>query len=634
MNDLLKDINNPQDLKKLTPEQLVELASEMRELIINTISKYGGHLASSLGVVELTIALHYIFDTPEDKIVWDVGHQTYAHKILTERKEKFHTIRQYEGLSGFPHPEESIYDPFLTGHASTAISASLGIAEGMKKKGDNHHVIAVVGDGSLTGGLAFEGLNQAGHFERNFIVILNDNEMFISPNVGAMAAYLSKVTTGHRYIKFRKEVEYFLKSIPKIGKHVAKRIKRLEEALKSIIVPGILFEEMGFKYVGPIEGHNIHYLLETLNNVKEISGPVLVHVITHKGKGYKPAEDNPCSFHGVMPFDIESGSFNKNKHSIPSYTQVFGDTIIKLAEENDKLLAVTAAMAEGTGLCRFREEFPNRFYDVGIAEAHAITFSAGMASQGFKPVVAIYSTFLQRAFDQIIHDICISNLPVTLVLDRAGIVGADGATHQGIFDISYLRFLPNMVLMAPKDENELQHMLKTAVELNQPVAIRYPKAIGEGVPLDNKLKSLELGRAEVLKTGKNVLILAVGNMVYPALCASEKLKDISIEATVVNIRFVKPLDKETILRLAKEIKLIITLEENVLQAGFGSAIVEFLAENGQNDCVVKRLGIPDEFVEHGSQTELRKKYGLDVESIVDSVRIMIGTDMFKVLKNR
>jgi len=625
MEEILKRVNYPGDLKKLTLKELEVLASEIRELIVRVISKNGGHLASSLGVVELTIALHYVFNAPEDKIIWDVGHQSYAHKILTGRKDKFPTIRKYKGLSGFPHPEESIYDPFITGHASTSISAALGIAEAMRYMGDEHYVIAVIGDGSLTGGLSFEGLNHAGRFKKNFIVILNDNEMSISPNVGAIASYLSKVTTGSRYMKFRKEVEYLLKSIPKIGTEVAKRVKKLEEALKSLIVPGIIFEELGFKYVGPIEGHNIYYLIETLKNVKEIQSPVLVHVITQKGKGYKPAEKNPCTFHGVSSFD-------KEKLTIPSYTQVFGETILKLAEKDKRIIAITAAMAEGTGLCLFRNKFPERFYDVGIAEQHGITFAAGMASKGFRPVVAIYSTFLQRAFDQIIHDVCIPNLPIIFAIDRAGIVGADGVTHQGVFDISYLRFMPNMVVMAPKDENELQHMLYTALKINQPVAIRYPRSIGIGVAMDKELKTLEIGKLEVIRTGKDVMLLAIGNMVYPSLCASEKLEKDGIRTTVVNARFVKPLDKTTICNLAAEIKTIITLEENVLQGGFGSAVLELLTENNLANSVACRIGIPDEFVEHGSQEELRRKFGLDVEGIVSTVRSTIGAVKLKVIK--
>ena len=632
MEEILKKINYPQDLKNLTFKELETLASEIRELIIKVISQNGGHLASSLGVVELTIALHCVFNTPDDKIVWDVGHQSYAHKILTGRKDRFSTIRRYKGLSGFPHPEESIYDPFTAGHASTSISVSLGIAEAMRHLKEENYVIAVVGDGSLTGGLAYEGLNHAGRFKKNFIVILNDNEMSISPNVGAIAAYLSKVTTGTRYMKFRKEIETLLKSIPRIGTQVAKQARKLEEAIKSLIVPGIIFEELGFKYVGPIDGHNIHYLIETLKNVKEIQNPVLVHVVTQKGKGYKYAEDNPCSFHGVTSFDIESGNFSKEKSIIPSYTQIFGETVLKLADKDEKIVAITAAMAEGTGLCGFRDRFPERFYDVGIAEQHGITFAAGIASKRLKPIVAIYSTFLQRGFDQIIHDVCIPNLPVIFAIDRSGIVGSDGVTHQGVFDISYLRFMPNMIVMSPKDENELQHMLYTAINMNQPVAIRYPRSIGTGVVLDKEFKSLEIGKAEIIKKGKDVALLAIGNMVLPSLCASEKLERDGIRTSVINARFIKPLDIATLCNIASEVKTVITIEENVLQGGFGSAVLEILSENGLSNSVSCRIGLPDEFVEHGSQAELREKFGLDIKGIIKVVRSTLGAVKLKVIK--
>ena len=632
MEEILKKINYPQDLKDLTFKELDTLSSEIRELIIKIISQNGGHLASSLGVVELTIALHYVFNTPDDKIVWDVGHQSYAHKILTGRKDRFSTIRKYKGLSGFPHPEESIYDPFTAGHASTSISVSLGIAEAMRHLKEENYVIAVVGDGSLTGGLAYEGLNHAGRFKKNFIVILNDNEMSISPNVGAIAAYLSKVTTGTRYMKFRKEIETLLKSIPKIGSQVAKQIRKLEEAIKSLIVPGIIFEELGFKYVGPIDGHNIHYLIETLKNVKEIENPVLVHVVTQKGKGYKYAEENPCIFHGVTSFDIESGNFSKQKSIIPSYTQIFGETVLKLADKDERVIAITAAMAEGTGLYGFRDRFPERFYDVGIAEQHGITFAAGIASKGLKPIVAIYSTFLQRGFDQIIHDVCIPNLPVIFAIDRSGIVGSDGVTHQGVFDISYLRFMPNMIVMSPKDENELQHMLYTAINMNQPVAIRYPRSIGAGVVLDKEFKSIEIGKAEILKKGKDVALLAIGNMVHPSLLASEKLERDGIRTSVINARFIKPLDIDTLCNIASEVKTVITIEENVIQGGFGSAVLEILNENGLSNSVSRRIGLPDEFIEHGSQDELREKFGLDIESIIKVVKSTLGAVKLKVIK--
>ncbi len=619
MNSILDKVNCPEDIRKLTPDELNLLAEDVRNFIINVISQSGGHLASSLGAVELTIALHCVFNTPSDKIIWDVGHQTYPHKILTGRKDKFYTLRTLGGLSGFPHPEESEYDPYIAGHASTAISIALGIHEAIDKKRTDQKVVAVVGDGSLTGGLSFEALNHAGQLKSNFTVVLNDNKMSISPNVGALSAYLSKITTGTKYMKFRKEVELLLKAIPRIGSHLAKKIKQVEEALKSLIVPGILFEELGFKYVGPIDGHNIQHLIEMLKNVKDIEGPVLVHVITQKGKGYTHAEDDPSTFHGASPFDIESGVFN-GKGPKKSYTQVFADTLIKIAEKDKKVIAITAAMAEGTGLCRFREQFPERFYDVGIAEQHAVTFAAGLASQGMKPVVAIYSTFLQRAYDQVIHDVCTLKMPVIFAIDRAGIVGADGVTHQGSFDISFLRIVPNITIMAPKDENDLQHMLYTAFTINGPVAIRYPRGICEGVAMDEELKLLPVGKSELLTDGKNVLIIACGNMVHPALCASETLKKEGIKTSVLNIRFVKPLDEEAILKLAEKINNIVVVEENVKSSGLGSAILELFYEKGLEKLNIKCIGIDDEFVPHGTQKELREKYGLSANGIAEEVK--------------
>ncbi|RMF92818.1 MAG: 1-deoxy-D-xylulose-5-phosphate synthase [Candidatus Schekmanbacteria bacterium] len=627
MANILDKINTPADIRKLSAKELNQLADEIREFIIDVISQRGGHLASSLGAVELTIALHTVFNTPSDKIIWDVGHQTYPHKILTGRKEKFKTIRTYGGLSGFPHPEESEYDPYIAGHASTAISIALGIHQAIEKKGTGQKVVAVVGDGSLTGGLSFEALNHAGQLKKNFTVILNDNKMSISPNVGALSAYLSKITTGTKYMKFRKEVELFLKAIPRIGSQVAKKVKQIEEALKSLIVPGILFEELGFKYVGPIDGHNIQHLIETLKNVKDIPAPVLVHVITQKGKGYPHAEDDPSTFHGASPFDIESGIFNGKKPR-KSYTQIFADTLLKIAEKDKKVVAITAAMAEGTGLCRFREKFPDRFYDVGIAEQHAVTFAAGLASQGMKPVVAIYSTFLQRAYDQIIHDVCILKMPVIFAIDRAGIVGADGATHQGSFDLSYLRIIPNMTIMAPKDENELQHMLYSAFTINGPVAIRYPRGMCEGVEMDEEFKHIPYGKAEILTQGRNALIIACGNMVHRALCASEALKKEGIKTTVLNARFVKPIDKDTILSLAEKMHNIVIVEENVKSAGLGSAVEELLFEAGIEKVNLKLIGIEDEFVEHGSQKELRERYGLTEEGIRKAVKELLSHNTF------
>ena len=549
-----------------------------------------------------------------------MGHQSYAHKILTGRRERFHTLRQYKGISGFPRREESIYDAFNVGHSSTSISAALGIAEARCLKGEEHKVIAVIGDGSLMAGLAWEGLNQAGHIKKDFIVILNDNEMSISPNVGALSAYLSRIITGQFYNRFKTEMVNFVNTIPSIGKSMLKVAKQSEEFLKGLLVPGLLFEELGFRYIGPISGHRFDHLLENLQNVKNLHGPILIHILTNKGKGYAPAEENPITFLGTGPFDVKTGRPSSKKTSAPSYTQVFAQTLIKLTKNNNNIIAITAGMPNGTGLDKFSEAFPDKFYDVGIAEQHAITFAAGMAAEGLRPVTAIYSTFLQRGYDQILHDVCYQNLPVVFVLDRAGIVGEDGATHNGLFDLSYLRSIPNMIIMAPKDENELQHMLKTALSCECPVAVRYPRGKGYGVALDKQLKDLPIGKAEVLQDGDDLVILAVGGSVYPSLNAAERLKEAKIKTGIVNVRFVKPLDKELICTLARKVGRIITVEENVLSGGFGSSVLETLGESDIQGVKVKCLGINDVFVEHGSQSILRKKYGLDVEGIVRSAR--------------
>ena len=617
---LLENINSPDDLKLLTPEQLPQLAEEIREEIITTVSRTGGHLASSLGVVELTIALHYIFNTPHDKIVWDVGHQSYAHKLLTGRRAQFHTLRQHGGISGFPRREESRYDVFNVGHSSTSISAALGIAEARCLKREKYKVIAVIGDGSLMAGIALEGLNQAGHIKKDLIVILNDNELSISPNVGALSAYLSRIITGQFYNRFVNEMTAFIKTIPGIGKSVLRVVKQSEEFLKRLLVPGLIFEELGFRYIGPISGHRFDHLLENLRNVKNLSGPILVHVLTSKGKGYKPAEEDPIRFHGTASFDVKTGRSLSKKSPVPTYTEVFSNTLITLAKKDTRVIAITAGMSAGTGLDKFHEELPERFYDVGIAEQHAITFAAGMATEGFRPVTAIYSTFLQRSYDQVLHDVCYQNLPVVFVLDRAGIVGEDGATHNGMFDLSYLRCIPNIIIMAPKDENELQHMLKTALECTCPVAIRYPRGRGYGVELDKELRILDIGKAETLREGNDLAIMAVGAPVYPALYAAEELKKEKIDASVINSRFVKPLDKDLVCDLARRVGKIITVEENVLSGGFGSAVLEVLGGRGIQGVKVKCLGIRDMFLEHGSQDVLRKKYGLDAEGIVRSAR--------------
>lgn len=631
MSKFLDTINSPEDLKKIDREDLPNLAKEIRKLIIDTVSKTGGHLASSLGVVELTIALHYIFNTPDDVIIWDVGHQCYTHKLLTGRRENFATLRQYGGISGFPRREESSYDSFDTGHSGTSISLALAFARARDVKRDNNSVIAVIGDGSMTAGLALEGLNNAGTLNSNLIVILNDNKMSISQNVGAISAHLNKIITGQLYNKVKEEAEWLIRNIPAIGGQMAKLAHRVEEAIKSIFVPGRFFEDLGFKYVGPIDAHNINYLLTTFEGIRKLKGPILVHVITTKGKGYRPAEDGADSFHGTPPFDIATGNFKKRK-VLPTYTEIFSKTLISMAERDKKIVAITAAMADGTGLDKFAEKFKERFYDVGIAEQHAVTFAAGMASNGFKPVVAIYSTFLQRAYDQILHDVCLTNLPVTFAIDRAGIVGEDGATHQGAFDLSYLRSLPNMILMAPKDENELQHMIKTAIEYNGPAAIRYPRGSGEGAKMEEELKTIEIGKAELIRDGYDIAILAIGNMVYPSIEASAILSNKGIDAAVVNMRFAKPVDRGIIIELCKNVNAIITVEENVLQGGFGSAVLEVLEEEGLNNIRVKRIGLPDKFIEHGSQSILREKYQLTPMTIAATISEFLKSNKITLIK--
>ncbi len=613
---VLQKVNYPADIRKLSIAELNTLAQEIRNLIIHTVASSGGHLASSLGVVELTLAIHYVFDTPADKLVWDVGHQSYAHKIVTGRKEKFATLRKQGGLSGFPKREESDYDTFNVGHSGTSIAAAAAFAETQFLKGEHFKSIAVIGDGSLTTGMAFEGLNWSGSREgKDLIIILNDNEMSISPNVGALSSYLNRIMTGDRFTKFREELKNFLKGIPGIGKQLLKFSRQFEESVKTFVVPGALFEELGFTYVGPLEGHRLDYLIKNFNNVKKLKGPVLVHVITQKGRGYKFAEENSPTYHGIAPFDVETGQTIPSKNTIPSYTEIFGGTIVEMAAADSRIVAVTAAMCEGTGLEKFRREFPERLYDVGIAEQLAVTFAAGLAIEGFKPIVAIYSTFLQRSYDQILHDVCLQKLPVVFAIDRAGIVGEDGATHHGLFDLSYLRNLPYLIVMAPQDENELRHMLKTAIGCGSPAAIRYPRGKGVGAPLDEKLLTLPIGRGEVLHHGSDMAMIAVGATVHPALAAARKLADEGINVKVINARFIKPLDTELLLSTAAAISKILTIEENVLDGGFGSAVLELFAQNGVTGVTVTRLGIRDEFVQHATQAQLRSQHGLDEEGI-------------------
>ncbi|WP_425061150.1 1-deoxy-D-xylulose-5-phosphate synthase [Sporomusa carbonis] len=622
MNKLLDGINGPRDLKTLSFGQLEKLAEEIRDLLIHTVAANGGHLAPNLGVVELTLALHKTFDSPNDKIIWDVGHQAYVHKILTGRRENFTTLRTTGGLSGFPKRCESQHDVFGTGHSSTSISSALGIALARDISGEKYNVVAVIGDGSLTGGQAYEALNHAGHLGINLTVILNDNEMSIAKNVGAMSEYLAKMRTAPTYSKVKHDIEYLLRRIPAIGDSVAKTAERVKDSLKYLLVPGMLFEELGFTYFGPIDGHNIPLILDVLDKTKSVKGPVLIHLLTRKGKGYAPAERNADKFHGVGPFCIETGEVIKTGTK-PSYTQVFGDALIRLAEKNQEVVAITAAMPEGTGLKKFAAKYPKRFFDVGIAEQHAVTLAAGMATQGKRPVVAIYSTFMQRGYDQILHDVCLQNLPVTFALDRAGIVGEDGATHHGVFDYAFLRHIPNIVIMAPKDEDELQHMLYTATQLAAPVVIRYPRGSGLGVELKHEFNTLETGKAEELLSGKDLVFVAIGAMVEYCRNAAAILDARGMSAGVVNARFVKPLDGQIIRQLARDTGIIVTVEDNVLAGGFGSAVLEFINSQNLNWVKVLRLGLPDKYIEHGPRSYLLSQYGLDAQGIAASAEAFI-----------
>ncbi len=621
---LLDDINRPEDLRRLAPDQLPQVAAELRETIVRTLAANGGHFAGPLGAVDLNVALHYVFDTPRDRLVWDVGYQAYAHKLLTGRRERFATLRQWNGVSGFLRRDESPYDTFGAGHAATSISAALGMAEArdlLARDGSGetpYKVVAIIGDGSMTAGMAFEGLNQAGALKTDLIVVLNDNTMAISENVGALSAYLTRLITGKLYTRVKEETEMILRNIPKIGKPMLKMAKRAEESMKGLFVPGLLFEEMGFRYIGPIDGHRMDHLVTTFENVKRLSGPLLVHVITKKGKGYEPAERDPIAFHGVTPFDPATG-VSKKKPGRPSYTSVFAKTLVQLAHGRPEVVAITAAMPEGTGLNVFAKELPDRYYDVGIAEQHAVTFAAGLAVDGVRPVVAIYSTFLQRAYDQIVHDVCLQNLPVLFCMDRGGLVGEDGATHHGVLDFSYLRHIPNIVVMAPKDENELRHMLLTGLMHPGPCAIRYPRGEAEGVALDPTIVPLPMGRGEILRDGDDVALVAIGAMVPVALKAADLLRDRGVAATVVNARFVKPLDRELLLDVAERVRRIVTIEDHVLMGGFGSAVLEVFEEADVRGVEVRRIGLPDAFVEHGAQSLLRKHHGLDPEGVAQRV---------------
>ena len=618
----LEKINTLKDLRDLTVSELGLLADEIRPYITNVVSRTGGHLSSNLGVVELTIALHYVFNTPEDKIIWDVGHQCYTHKILTGRREQFETLRQDGGISGFPSRKESAFDVFDTGHASNSISVAVGLGEAKKKSHSDNKVLAVIGDGSLTGGMAFEALNHAGHLKSEIIVVLNDNEMSISKNIGALSSHLNKIMTGEFVSNVREEIKSRIKNLPGVGDKVYKVVRHVEEAIKGLVTPGMLFEALGFTYVGPVDGHNLNHLIDNLKNIKRLRGPVLIHVITKKGRGYDHAEDDPARFHGISTFEVTTG--NCTGTGACTYTDVFGDTIIELARKDERIVAITAAMGLGTGLDRFSSLFPDRFYDIGIAEQHGVTFAAAFALGGYRPFIAIYSTFLQRAYDQVVLDVCLQNLPVVFAVDRSGIVGQDGPTHHGAFDISYFRHMPNMIVMSPKDENELRHMLYSAYLSEKPAVVRYPRGEAYGVIMDKTLKEIPIGTWERLKDGMDIAIVACGNTVYPALSAAMELEGEGIHCSVINGRFVKPMDREMLLSLAQEVPKILTVEENVLIGGFGSGVMEMLSEEGIT-VPVKRLGIPDAFLPHGSQGSLRKSIGIDKEGIKKSIKLWLKT---------
>lgn len=616
---LLERIDSPEDLRKLSVSELETLASEIREKIIDVTSKTGGHVGPSLGAVELTLVLHYLFDTPRDKLIWDVGHQTYAHKLITGRRDRFHTLRTYKGISGFPKREESIYDVFDTGHSSTSISAALGMVIARDLKGETYKVIAVIGDGALTAGMAWEALNNAGQLQRDIIIILNDNERSIGESKGALAMYLNRIITGRFYNRLKADVWNLLGTLPDNLTHKARRAARkIQEGLKNLIVPGGIFEELGFRYIGPLDGHDLKTLIPIFERIKSIRGPVFVHVVTKKGKGYPPAEANPEPFHGISPFDKITGE--KVKSSSPTYSSIFGKTLVDIAKRNRRVIGITAAMALGTGLSEFQRLFPDRFFDVGICEQHALTFAAGLALGGFKPVVVIYSTFLQRAYDQLIHDICLQNLPVVLAIDRAGLVGEDGPTHHGPFDLSYLRTIPNIVVMAPKDGIELRDMVYTAVNYDKgPIAIRYPRGSIVGREPTKEFKEIPIGKGEILKEGRDGCILAIGSIVWTAYNAALELKKEGIDLCVVNSRFVKPLDGELLYQLSQRFDRFFTIEENAVAGGFGSAVLEYFIEKGMKGRI-SQIGIRDEFIEHGNRGILLKQCGLSEEEIVKRIK--------------
>lgn len=606
---LLDTIAYPQDLRALKPDQLRQVSDELRDFLIQSVSQTGGHLSSGLGTVELTVALHYIFDTPNDRLVWDVGHQSYPHKILTGRREQMPGLRQKDGLSGFPKRDESAYDTFGVGHSSTSISAALGMAVAAKQMGEERHVAAVIGDGALTAGMAFEALNHAGDIDANLLVILNDNDMSISPNVGAMSNYFARVLSSKVYSTMKQGSKKVLSTMPSVWELA----RRTEEHMKGMVVPGTLFEELGFNYIGPIDGHDIDTLVSTLKNLRNLKGPQFLHIVTKKGKGYIPAEENPCAYHGVGKFDIKSGELESKTVTGPTYTQVFSDWICDMGEQDLKLAAVTPAMREGSGLVEFSKRFPNQYFDVGIAEQHAITFAAGLACEGVHPVVAIYSTFLQRGYDQLIHDVALQNLPVLFAIDRAGVVGPDGSTHAGTFDLSYLRCIPNMVIMAASDENECRQMLYTGYQHNGPAAVRYPRGTGMGVTVEKQMTALPIGKAEILRTGDSIAILSFGALLGTATVVADELN-----TSLANMRFVKPIDESAILELADSHQLLVTIEDNSVMGGAGSAVNECLLANSRNIPVLN-LGLPDKFQAHGSRDEVLTEAKLSSSDIIAQI---------------
>ncbi len=620
---LLDSIQSPEDLKQMSEEELYRLAKEIRGFLLNSIAKTGGHLASNLGVVELTLALHYCFNLTRDKIVWDVGHQAYIHKILTGRKELFGTLRQFGGLSGFPKPCESKYDHFAAGHSSTSISAALGMAKARDLKGQNNHVLAVIGDGSITGGLAYEGLNNAGRENTNLIVILNDNQMSISKNVGGMAKHLSHLRTWPAYLTVKENFQNFFERVPVIGSPANLLFEKVRFGAKYLLLPGVLFEELGFHYIGPVDGHNVKDLIEVLNNVKNMKGPILLHVKTKKGKGYPYAENHPWDYHGVSAFELKTGQ-PLSKNIKPDYSHIFGEKLVDLASKNERIVGITAAMASGTGFLSFQKKFPKRFFDVAIAEQHAVTFAAGLATQGMIPVFAVYSTFLQRAYDQIIHDVCLQNQHVIFAIDRAGVVGADGETHQGVFDISYLSHIPNMTLLSPKNGLELENMLEFAVKYQGPIAIRYPRGAAS-TDFEENMEPVIYGKAEVIRTGEEIGILAEGHMLSFAMDAARQLEQEGKNPLVINMRFLKPLDEDILLQVAKKCQHIFTVEDNLVAGGMGSKVLEFYSKKDEN-VLVHCLGFPEQFIEHGTQEQLFHKYCLDGQGIYQTIQDKIGND--------